>query len=101
MRFAPLIRLHGDGVEGVGHVVRRSHPRRTAAVRGAQTADQVQEAAFGAIRGNNVTPGEFFPVVYGVLLGAPKGPRLGPYVMDAGPSVVAEKLEKAVSKVAG
>ena len=69
-----------------------------ASVKDAKTADQVQEAAFNAIRNNNVTPGEFFPAVYRVLLGAQKGPRLGPYVIDAGPSVVAEKLEKAISE---
>ena len=70
-------------------------------IRGAKTADEVQEAAFAAIRGNNVAPAEFFPVIYSVLVGAPKGPRLGPYVMDAGPSVVAKKLEDAASKTAG
>ncbi|MDA4115779.1 MAG: lysine--tRNA ligase [Thaumarchaeota archaeon] len=69
-------------------------------IKGAKSADDVQEAAFAAIRGSNMAPGEFFPVVYGILVGAPKGPRLGPYVMDAGPSIVAEKLEKAVSGTA-
>jgi hypothetical protein len=36
MRIAPLIRLHGDGVddaEGVSHIVRRSHRRSGAAIR--------------------------------------------------------------------
>ncbi len=67
------------------------------AIRAAKTADDVQAAAFDVIRANGIQPAEFFPVVYGLLLGAEKGPRLGPYVMDAGPSAVAEKLEKLVS----
>ena len=67
------------------------------AIRGAKTADDVQGAAFNAIRANGIQAGEFFPAVYGLLLGAEKGPRLGPYVMDSGPDAVAEKLGKALS----
>ena len=64
------------------------------AIRAAKTADEVQGAAFNAIRSNGIQPGEFFPAVYGLLIGAERGPRLGPYVMDAGPEAVAAKLEK-------
>jgi lysyl-tRNA synthetase class 1 len=64
------------------------------AIRSAKDADEVQGAAFNAIRANGIQPGEFFPAVYGLLLGAEKGPRLGPYVMDSGPGAVADKLEK-------
>jgi lysyl-tRNA synthetase class 1 len=70
------------------------------AIRAAKDADEVQGAAFNAIRANGIQAGEFFPAIYGLLLGAEKGPRLGPYVMDSGPRAVAEKLEKALS-VAG
>ena len=69
------------------------------AIRNAKSADDVQGAAFNAIKSNGIRPGEFFPAVYGLLLGAEKGPRLGPYVMDAGPETVAEKLEKLASAV--
>jgi lysyl-tRNA synthetase class 1 len=64
------------------------------AIRNAKDADGVQGAAFDAIRANGIQPGEFFPAVYGLLLGAERGPRLGPYVMDSGPGAVADKLEK-------
>ena len=67
------------------------------AIRGAKSADEVQGAAFAVIKSNGIQPTGFFPAIYGLLLGAEKGPRLGPYVMDAGPQSVAEKLEKAVS----
>jgi lysyl-tRNA synthetase, class I len=65
-----------------------------AAIRTAKTADDVQGAAFNAIRANGIQPGEFFPAVYGLLLGADRGPRLGPYVMDSGPEAVAARLQK-------
>jgi lysyl-tRNA synthetase class 1 len=67
------------------------------AIKGAKNADEVQGAAFNVIRANGLQPGEFFPLVYEVLLGAEKGPRLGPYIIDAGPTIIAEKLEKAVA----
>ncbi|HVC27744.1 MAG TPA: lysine--tRNA ligase [Nitrososphaerales archaeon] len=67
------------------------------AIRAAKDADEVQGAAFDAIRANGIQAGEFFPALYGLLLGAEKGPRLGPYVMDSSPRAVAERLEKALS----
>jgi len=67
------------------------------AIRASKSADEVQGAAFNAIRANGIQAGEFFPAVYGLLLGAERGPRLGPYVMDAGQEAVAAKLEKLAS----
>ena len=47
------------------------------ALPGAKTADEVQSAAFTAMRSNGLQAGEFFPIVYGVLLGSQKGPKIG------------------------
>ncbi len=69
-----------------------------AAIRGAKSADDVQAAAFDALRANGLQAGEFFPAVYGLLLGSEKGPRLGPYVMDVGPEAVAARLERGDRK---
>ncbi len=66
------------------------------AVKGCKTADDVQGAAFEAIRRSGTKPSEFFSAVYHILLGPERGPRLGPYIMDAGPQVVSEKLARAV-----
>ena len=59
-------------------------------------ADQIQGAAFDALRGNGLGPQDFFPVVYSILLGSDRGPRLGPYVLDADPRKVSEKLLAAL-----
>ena len=61
-------------------------------------ADEVQNAAFDSARKNGLKPGEFFPVVYSILLGSDRGPRLGPYVIDAGKGVVSRALLDAVSR---
>jgi lysyl-tRNA synthetase, class I len=57
-----------------------------------KTADEVQAAAFGAIKESGAESSKFFSAVYRVLVGADRGPRLGPYVMDAGPATVAQKI---------
>jgi lysyl-tRNA synthetase, class I len=58
--------------------------------------DEVQAAAFDAVRKSGTSSSKFFAAIYGVLLGTERGPRLGPYIMDAGPQVVAEKISKAI-----
>ncbi len=58
--------------------------------------EQIQNAAFEVLKKNGLKPGEFFPVVYSILLGSDRGPRLGPYVVDAGPQNVSEAIRKAI-----
>ncbi len=76
---------------------RKSIEEFAAALAKVHTADDVQTAAFGAMRASGLQAGEFFPAVYGILLGAQKGPRLGPYVLDAGIANVANRLQEATS----
>jgi len=64
----------------------------------AKDADEVQNAAFSAARKNGLKPGEFFPAVYAILLGSDRGPRLGPYVIDAGRESVSRTLLEAVKE---
>ncbi|MDG7011358.1 MAG: lysine--tRNA ligase [Nitrososphaerota archaeon] len=66
------------------------------ALEGAGDADAVQNAAFDSAKKSGLRPGEFFPAVYSILLGSDRGPRLGPYVMDAGKAEVARLLLKAL-----
>jgi lysyl-tRNA synthetase class 1 len=62
-----------------------------------KTADDIQNLAFETAKGNGLKPGEFFPVIYLVLLGVGRGPRLGPYVIDAGPDHVSSRIRDALS----
>ena len=64
----------------------------------ARDADEVQNAAFNAARKNSLKPGDFFPAVYSILLGSDRGPRLGPYVIDAGIESVSRALLEAVGE---
>jgi lysyl-tRNA synthetase, class I len=65
---------------------------------GAMTADDVQGLAFQALRAEGLKPAEFFSAVYSVLIGSDRGPRLGPYVMDASPAEVRRALLGALGE---
>jgi lysyl-tRNA synthetase class 1 len=66
------------------------------AIRMLSDPDAIQNAAFEAVKRNHLKPGDFFPVVYSILLGSDRGPRLGPYVVDSGPAAVSMSLLDAV-----
>jgi lysyl-tRNA synthetase, class I len=56
--------------------------------------DAIQNAIFNAAKGNNIKPGAFFKVLYQILMGAPQGPRLGPYVLAMGKQNVIDALKR-------
>ncbi len=60
------------------------------------TPDEVQAAAFEAVRKADGTTANFFSAVYRILIGSEKGPRLGPYVVDAGVKAVQERIKAAL-----
>jgi lysyl-tRNA synthetase class 1 len=61
-------------------------------------ADKIQNAIFNAAKDNGIKPGAFFRTLYQVLMGAPQGPRLGPYVLAMGKQNVIAALQRALSK---
>ncbi len=60
--------------------------------------DKIQNAIFNAAKNNSVQPGSFFRTLYQILMGAPQGPRLGPYVLAMGKQNVIAALKRAVDK---
>ncbi len=63
----------------------------------AKTHDEIQAAAFESLKKHGLKPNEFFSVVYQILLGVDRGPRLGPYVVDTGPEYVRARLRAALA----
>ncbi len=62
----------------------------------AKTSEEIQGAAFASIRNSGTEPSKFFSAIYHILLGTEKGPRLGPYIMDAGQEATANKIAGAL-----
>jgi lysyl-tRNA synthetase class 1 len=61
-------------------------------------ADKIQNAIFNSAKGHGLKPGAFFRLLYMILMGAPQGPRLGPYVLAMGKQNVIATLQRAVNK---
>jgi lysyl-tRNA synthetase class 1 len=68
------------------------------AIRVEDGADKIQNAIFNSAKTQGVQPGVFFRLLYTILMGAPQGPRLGPYVLAMGKQNVIAALKRAVSK---
>jgi lysyl-tRNA synthetase, class I len=60
--------------------------------------DQIQNAIFNSAKDNGIQPSSFFKLLYRILMGAPQGPRLGPYVLTMGKQNVLAALRRALSK---
>jgi len=66
-------------------------------IRGPASVESLQNAIFEVAKRHGIDPPEFFKILYGILLGSPKGPRLGPYIEAMGRQNVAEALERALT----
>ena len=66
-----------------------------------KTAEKIQNAIFQIARKHEIKPPNFFKTLYMILLGSPKGPRLGPYIVTMGRENVIRTLKKAVKEGLG
>jgi lysyl-tRNA synthetase class 1 len=57
--------------------------------------EEIQSAVFNIARNNSIKPGKFFRTLYKILLGAPQGPRLGPYILAMEKENVIAALKRA------
>ncbi|MEM2760386.1 MAG: lysine--tRNA ligase [Nitrososphaerales archaeon] len=56
----------------------------------------LQTKIFDVARSNGIEPRDFFKLLYAILLGAERGPRLGPYMIDVGTDKVVETLKQYI-----
>jgi len=56
----------------------------------------IQNSIFNLAKRYAIEPSEFFRLLYTILLGSPRGPRLGPYIKAMGSENVARALGRAV-----
>jgi len=69
----------------------------SAVIRAQASGDVIQNSIFEVAKKHGIDPPDFFKMLYGILLGSPKGPRLGPYIEAMGRENVADALERALS----
>ena len=59
-------------------------------------SDNIQGAIFHTARKYGLKPKRFFMILYQVLIGIPRGPKLGPYIVDIGTKNVMKRLEEII-----
>ncbi|HUK29150.1 MAG TPA: lysine--tRNA ligase [Candidatus Acidoferrales bacterium] len=63
-----------------------------------QDARVIQNNIFNLAKKYDLNQSAFFKLLYNILLGTPRGPRLGPYIKAMGSENVANALERAVTQ---
>jgi lysyl-tRNA synthetase class 1 len=59
-------------------------------------AEKIQNAIFNTAKKHGLQPENFFKTLYTTLMGAPQGPRLGPYILAMGKQNVIDALDRAL-----
>jgi lysyl-tRNA synthetase class 1 len=59
-------------------------------------ADKIQGTIFQTARKRGLRPRRFFEILYSALIGIPRGPKLGPYIVDIGRKNVIKTLKEIV-----
>jgi len=60
-------------------------------------AEKIQNAIFNTAKKHNVKPAIFFKSLYTILIGVPRGPRMGPYILAMGKQNVINALQNTLS----
>jgi lysyl-tRNA synthetase class 1 len=58
--------------------------------------ERIQNAVFNTAKKCGLQPASFFRTIYTILMGAPQGPRLGPYIIAMGKQNVIDALNRAL-----
>ena len=64
---------------------------------GAEAADRIQGEAFSCARARGARPRDVFKALYGILVGSPRGPRLGPLIAEMGPARVCAMIREGAA----
>ena len=56
----------------------------------------IQSEIFEIAKSNDMKPRALFQLIYQILLGSNKGPRLGKYIIDADKSTITKKIKAAI-----
>jgi lysyl-tRNA synthetase class I len=58
--------------------------------------ETIQNAVFNTAKKHNLKPAKFFQTLYAILIGAPQGPRLAPYILVMGKQSVIKTLQRTL-----
>lgn len=58
-----------------------------------QPPNDIQNAIYDIARSHDVAPRDFFQILYKIILGTTRGPKIGPLIADIGPDKIGEMLQ--------
>lgn len=85
----PVISLTEEEKEAIEELIRVLEVK--------DAAEEIQNAVFNTAKKHDLKPRSFFKTLYRILIGEPRGPRLGPYISAMGRQNVINVLRKALS----
>jgi lysyl-tRNA synthetase class 1 len=56
--------------------------------------EDIQNTIYQIAKSNNVQPKDFFKILYQIILGTSRGPKIGPFISDIGRKQVAKTLSE-------
>ena len=66
------------------------------ALNGDEELEDIQNTIYQIAKANDVQPKDFFKILYQIILGTSRGPKIGPFISDIGPKQVAKTLSEYV-----
>lgn len=63
---------------------------------GEKEPEDLQNTIYNIAKENNVQPKDFFMILYQITIGASRGPKIGPFIMDIGRKKVAQTILRYV-----
>ena len=58
--------------------------------------EDIQNTIYQIAKSNNVQPRDFFKILYQIILGTTRGPKIGPFISDIGRKQVAKTIEEYI-----
>ena len=56
--------------------------------------EDIQNTIYQIAKANGVQPKDFFKILYQIILGTSRGPKIGPFIIDIGRKKVAKTLSE-------
>ena len=61
-----------------------------------EEVEDIQNTIYQIAKSNEIQPKDFFKILYQIILGTSRGPKIGPFILDIGRKQVAQKLSEYV-----
>ena len=58
--------------------------------------EDIQNTIYQIAKANDVQPKDFFKILYQIILGTSRGPKIGPFITDIGRKQVAKTLSEYI-----